>query len=89
MTEDELKVDIVEKMARKKVTGGHNKQVDTIKNWFASDDQGEVGDLIEELARDPNAPVQGYGGSRGAVRLTSIQDAKDWLDAHGRDLWWL
>ena len=89
MSNNELKVDVVEKLVRKKVTGKHNKQVDTVKNWFASSDQGEVEDLIEELIRDPSAPVQGHGGSRGTVRLTGIQDAKDWLYDYGRDLWWL
>lgn len=86
----ELKADIVEKMAREKVTGASKRQVDTVKNWFASSDQGRVDDLIRDLGRDPAAPVEYYGGGgRDNVRLTSISDAVDWLDAnHDRDLWW-
>lgn len=90
MTNDEeLRNDIVETLVRKKVTGGSKRQIDTVKNWFASSDQGRVEDLIEELARDPTSPVEMYGGgARANVRLTSRQDAKDWLNDRGRDLWW-
>jgi hypothetical protein len=87
--EDELALDVVEKLARDGATGAKKRQVDTVKNWFASSDQGRVEDLIRELIRDPSAPVEGYGGARDNVRLTSIQDAKDWLNERGRDLWWL
>jgi hypothetical protein len=31
---DELKLDVVEKLARDKATGGKKRQVDTVKNWF-------------------------------------------------------
>lgn len=86
---DELKMDIVEKLVREKVYGGYNPQVDTVKNWFKSSDQGCVEDLIRELIRDPNAPVRGHGGARDTVQLTSIPDAKEWLKERGRDLWWL
>ena len=86
---DSLKLDIVEKMVRANVTGGHKKQVDTVKNWFQASDQGRVEDLIRELARDPDTPVEGYGGARDNVRLTSLQDAKEWLKERGRDLWWV
>ena len=86
---DELKLDIVEKLVRQKVTGGHKKQVDTVKNWFPTSKQGNVETHIRELIRDPDAPVEGYGGARDNVRLTGIDDAKEWLSDHGRDLWWL
>jgi hypothetical protein len=87
---EDLKHDVVEKLARDGATGGKKRQVDTVKNWFASSDQGRVEDLIRDLVRDPTAPVEAYGGGgRDNVRLTSISDAKDWLDDRGRDLWWL
>jgi hypothetical protein len=57
---DELKLDIVEKMIRQKVTGGHKKQVDTVKNWFSASKQGAVETHLGELMRDPQAPVEGY-----------------------------
>ncbi|OAQ51391.1 hypothetical protein HTG_17010 [Natrinema mahii] len=88
-SDEEFENDIVETLVRKKVTGGKKHQIDTVKNWFASSDQGRVEDLIEKLARDPDAPVEMYGGgARANVRLTSRQDAKEWLDDRGRDLWW-
>jgi hypothetical protein len=45
---DELKLDIVEKLVREKTYGGYNPQVDTVKNWFKSSDQGRVEDLIRD-----------------------------------------
>lgn len=86
---DELKLDIVEKLVREKTYGGYNPQVDTVKNWFKSSDQGRVEDLIRELIRDPNSPVYSYGGARDTVKLTSKSDAKKWLKDRGRDLWWV
>jgi hypothetical protein len=38
------------------------------------------------MIRDSNAPLQGYGGSRDNVRLTSIADAKEYIMDHGGDL---
>lgn len=88
--DDELKLDIVEKLARKEVVGGHKKQVDSVKNLFKTSDQGRVEDLIRELSTDPNAPVIAVGGgARDTVQLTSISDAKKWLKVSGRDFWWL
>lgn len=83
MSDEDLKADIVKRMARKPVVGHHKKQVDTVKNWFASSDQGRVEDLIREMIRDPDAPLEAYGGSRDNVRLTSVQDAKEFIEDHG------
>ncbi|WP_238398217.1 hypothetical protein [Halorussus salinus] len=75
-------------MTRKRVVGGHKKQVGTVKNWVATSDQGRAEDLIREMIRDPEAPLEGYGGSRDNVRLTSIEDAKRYIRDHGGDLPW-
>lgn len=85
---DSLAVKVVQKLARKKVVGGHNRQVDTVKNWFATDDQGRVEAVIRELSRDPDAPIEAYGGSRDTIRLTSIADAKTYIREHGGELPW-
>ncbi len=88
--DDKLKLDIIEKLARKGVVGGHTKQVDTVKNWFKSSAQGRIENLIRELSTDTNAPVIAVGGgARDTVTLTSIADAKEWLADRDRDLWWL
>jgi len=83
-----LRVKIVRRLARKKVVGSHKKQVDTVKNWFAASEQGRVESLIREMIRDPEAPLEGYGGSRDNVRLTGIDDAKTYIEANGGDLPW-
>lgn len=89
MIDDEkFRIKIVTKLARKPVVGSHKKRVDTVANWFASDEQGRAKDLIREMIRDPKAPLEGYGGSRDNVRLTSLEDAKKYIEDHGGDLPW-
>ena len=84
----ELRVKIVRQLARKKVVGSHKKQVETVKNWCATGDQGRAEELIREMITDPDAPLEGYGGSRDNVRLTSIDAAKKYIVDHGGDLPW-
>ncbi len=62
--------------------------VNTVKNWFATSDQGRVEDLVREMIRDPDAPLEGYGGSRDNVRLTSVEDAKRYIEEYGGNLPW-
>lgn len=89
MTEtDDLRVKIVRQLVRKQVVGGHKKQVDTVKNWFPSSDQGRVEELIRELIRDPTAPLEGYGGARDNVRLTSVEAAAEFIERNGGELPW-
>lgn len=83
-----LRVKIVQTLARQKVVGGHKRRVDTVTNWFASSDPGRAEELIREMIRDSTAPIEGYGGSRDNVRLTSIADAKRYIREHGGDLPW-
>lgn len=88
MTDDDvLRIKIVRKLARKKVVGAHKKQVTTVKNWFATDEQGRAEELIRELARD-DAPLERYGGSRDNVRLAGIAEAKAYIKDRGGDLPW-
>jgi len=91
MTADDeraLKVKVVKKLASNGVTGAKKKQIDTVMNWgFASHNKGKIRDIIEELATDPDTPVELYGG-RDVVRLTSMADAKDYIKDHGGDLPW-
>lgn len=86
--EHSFRIKVVTKLARKKVVGAHKKQVDTVKNWFATSDQGKVENLIREMARDPNAPIESYGGSRDNVRLTSMEAAKEYIRDRGGKLPW-
>ena len=60
---DDLKVKLVRKLAVKGVVGGHKRQIDTVKQWeVAIHDQGLARQALEELVRDPDAPVEQYGG---------------------------
>lgn len=87
-SDEELQIKIVRKLARSRVVGGHKKQVETVKNWVATNDQGRAETLVREMIRDPAAPLEGYGGSRDNVRLTSIEDAKTYIRDRGGDLPW-
>jgi len=83
-----LKVKIVRYLARNNVTGGHNRTVDTVKNraGIPTHAQGDAEDIIRELIRDPEAPVEAYGGQRDSIRLTSISDAVEFIEDHGGDV---
>lgn len=83
-----LKVKIVRHPARNNVTGGHNRTVDTVKNraGIPTHAQGDAEDIIRELIRDPEAPVEAYGGQRDSIRLTSISDAVEFIEDHGGDV---
>ena len=86
MGDQSLRNRIVEKLLYKRVTGAHKKQVDTVKNWLSSHEQGRGERLIREMIRDPEAPLEAYGGSRDNVRLTSVDDAVAYLLENGGDV---
>jgi len=85
----DLDVKIITKMADNGLTGSHKKDIDTIaNNWgFASHEVGRVRNRLEELATDPQAPVEKYGG-RDTVRLSSMKDAKEFIVENGGELPW-
>ena len=82
----EVRNRIIEKLLRKKVTGSHKKQVDTVVNWLASSDQGQAKQEIEEMVADPGCPLERYGGSRDNIRLSSISGAVKYLKENGGNL---
>lgn len=86
----DLEVKIVYKMASNRATGAHNRTIEHIaSNWgFASHNEGKVKQLLEEMATDPEAPVEKYGGQRNAVRLTDMEDAKAFIKENGGELPW-
>ena len=87
--DEEIKLKVVIKLLQKNSVGRNKWQVDTVKNWLRSSDQGRGEELIREMIRDPNAPLEGYGGgARDNVRLTSIQDAIQFVEDHGGELPW-
>lgn len=88
MNDQEIRNRIVRKMLRKRIVGGHKKQLDTVINMtLPTHEQGRGKDLLESMVSDPDAPVEGYGGGhRQNVRLTSVEDAVDYLKANGGDV---
>lgn len=86
MDDQSVRNRIVEKLLHKRVTGAHEKQIDTVKNWLPSHEQGRGEQLLREMIRDPEAPLEAYGGSRDNVRLTSVDDAVAYLRENGGDV---
>jgi len=81
MSDQEIRNRIVEKMLRKRIVGGKNRTIDSVVNMaLPSHDQGHGRQLIDELVADPDGPIERYGGSRDAIRLTSVADAVDYLE---------
>lgn len=83
MEPQDIRNRVVEKMLRKLVVGSHKKTVDTVKNWLPSHAQGEAEEVIREMVKDPEAPLEKYGGSRDNVRLTSVDAAVRYLRENG------
>lgn len=80
MTDQEIKNRIIEKMLRKRIVGGKNRTIDTVVNMaLPSHDQGRGRQLIDEMLADPTGPIERYGGSRDAIRLTSVEKAVEYL----------
>jgi hypothetical protein len=77
-------------MLRKRITGGHKVSLDTLKNWFPTDQQGDVEAVVEEMLRRPSCPVEGYGGShRANVRLRDYEEGKEFAEERGYDTEWI
>lgn len=88
MEDQDIKNRIVRKMLRKQIVGNRKKQIDSIVNMcLPSHEQGRGKELLEDMATDPHSPVEMYGGShRQNVRLTSVEDAVDYLKQNGGDI---
>jgi hypothetical protein len=88
MEDQDIKNRIVRKMLRKQIVGNHKKQIDSIVNMcLPSHEQGRGKELLEAMATDPHSPVERYGGGhRQNVRLTSVEDAVDYLKQNGGDV---
>lgn len=84
MSDRAIKNRIIEKMLRKRIVGGKNRTVDAVVNMaLPSHDQGRGRQLIDEMVADPTGPIERYGGSRNAIRLTSAKDAVEFLKDNG------
>ncbi|MDZ7730601.1 MAG: hypothetical protein U5K37_06310 [Natrialbaceae archaeon] len=72
-------------MLRKRITGTHKKQIDTVVAMaLPSHDQGRGKTLIDAMIADPTAPIEAYGGGhRENIRLTSPDDAVEYLKSNG------
>ena len=88
MEDQDIKNRIVRNMLRKQIVGNHKKQIDSIVNMcLPSHEQGRGKKLLEAMVTDPHSPVERYGGGhRQNVRLTSVEDAVDYLKQNGGDV---
>jgi hypothetical protein len=83
MEDQDIRNRIVRKMLKNQIVGGHKKQLETVVSDIAAlptHEEGRGKTLLEEMLSDPQAPVEGYGGGhRQNVRLTSVEDAVEYL----------
>ena len=77
-------VKILQKLAKKGVTGKHHKQGQTVAGWFATDERGLIKQTLDEMATDPGVPLRKKG--RGTYQITDMGDAKQYIVDHGEDL---
>lgn len=82
MDDQKIKNRIVEKMIIDgPITGSNKITIDSaIDKYLQSHEQGRDKTLIDEMLKDPNSPIEGYGGrARANVRLTSVEAAVQYL----------
>lgn len=83
MVEQEIKNRLIEKMLRNRIVGGKNATIDAVVNMaLQSHQQGDGKEAIDEFIANPTGPVERYGGQRDAIRLTSVEDAVEYLKEH-------
>jgi hypothetical protein len=75
-------------MLRKRIVGGHKKQLDTVVTMtLPSHEQGRGRTLLEEMLSNPGSPIEGYGGGgRQNIRLRSVDAAVDYLKDNDGDV---
>jgi len=86
MNDTEIKLRIVEKMARKEFVGNSSVHKDDATNWVASHDQGRARELLDEMTTDRDVPV--VESARGHLRLTSMADAVEFIRDNDGDVPW-
>ena len=86
MNDREIKNAIVNTMLHKGLTGSHKAQRQTVVGWaVASHDEGRAKELLDELIRAGVLEAYG-GGHRGNVRLSSVDEAVQYLRDNGGDV---
>lgn len=84
MGDKEIRNRTVERMLRNRIVGRKNRTVDSVVNMaLPSHERGRGKRLIDEMVADPLAPIEQYGGQRGAIRLTRVAAAVEYLREHG------
>lgn len=86
MNDTEIKLRIIEKMARKEFVGNSTVHKQDATNWVASHDQGRARELIGEMTTARDVPV--VETARGYLKLTSMADAVDWIRENDGDVPW-
>lgn len=80
---------IMNYLVRHDVTADHKQQVQTVVGnaAIASHDEGRGKDLIDEMARSRDVPIERYGGGgRENIRLSSIEAGVQYLKEHDGEI---
>jgi hypothetical protein len=86
MNDDEIKCRIIEKLLRKRVTGGKKWSIDKTLNYSLPDsEQGRARQLIEnEMLPQAEGSLERYGGgARDNIRLGDVPTAVQFLKNNG------
>jgi len=80
-------VKLAQKALRKRIVGSRKVSVQTAVGWLPSDEQGDGKQVIDVMCTDPSLPFERYGGGgRDNIRLTSCEDAIEFIKEHDGSL---
>lgn len=86
-TDDDIKLKIVTKLVHNDVTGSKKITVTTATKWVATHDRGRAKEMIDDMLRRPDSPIEGYGGGgRKNIRLTSVKAGVEFIEDHDGDV---
>ena len=81
----EIAVTVVRKMMNDAIYGKNKITVDTAKNRYCLvHNQGKGEQVIRELIRRPEHPVEAYGGERDNIRLVDYDESRDFVEEYGQ-----
>ena len=84
-SDQEIRTKIVRKLARKGVSGSKKFPTDAVKRFVSSEDRGRAKQIVEEMMKDPEEPLE-PAGTYTRCRLSSIDDAREYLEENGSEL---
>lgn len=86
MDDEELADKIVLRLLRKRVVGRRTVSVETVAGWFPTHLGGRVKELVEQLSRDPDSPIEST--RKRGVRLVGLSEASQFLGTNRDPFRW-